>query len=534
MAGLVLIRMKYAVLRNGWTGWRAVRAVAGGAAGLLAAAATVLAALPDLGAPEASARLLAGAFALWTLGWALGPFVLGTDTTLRPGYFALLPLPAWRLAAGLLAAAAAGVPAALALLAFCSLAVWGAGLGPGPLAVALAAVPLQTALVLLACRAVASAAGAALRTRLGMDLVPLLVSVLIGVGLTAGLMGWPYALGFAVRLAEGAGPELPGWLLLAPPGWGPLAVLGAARADWAAAAGGLAGLALLDAALLGLWAVLLRRELGARAVAGRLRARARRRAAARPLAWSAASAAAVRALRSWQRDTGMHIIVVAVVGTAAIPVIAAFAVDWPYLVPIVAPLAVAVAAKESANLFGFDGSALWHTLVTPGSERAEVRGRQFAWLAVFTPIAVLLGAVAFVLPPEVGGEVTAAARPYLVAVLPAMLGAGSGLVVWYSVAAGHAIGAEGGATGGFSHPGPAGARAGLARHLFHPLLWLTALPPAALVALGTLGGLPFAVWAGVAAGAAIGAAAAVLLGRAAHRRLAERGPELLAALTAPV
>ena len=38
-------------------------------------------------------------------------------------------------------------------------------------------------------------------------------------------------------------------------------------------------------------------------------------------------------------------------------------------------------AVTASNLYGQDGTALWLTLLAPGSERADVRGRQLAWLA---------------------------------------------------------------------------------------------------------------------------------------------------------
>lgn len=43
----------------------------------------------------------------------------------------------------------------------------------------------------------------------------------------------------------------------------------------------------------------------------------------------------------------------------------------------------------ACNLYGFDGSALWLTLVTPGAERIDVRGRQLAWLIAIGPVAIL-------------------------------------------------------------------------------------------------------------------------------------------------
>ncbi|WP_262287062.1 hypothetical protein [Micromonospora sp. MA102] len=44
-------------------------------------------------------------------------------------------------------------------------------------------------------------------------------------------------------------------------------------------------------------------------------------------------------------------------------------------------------------LYSSDGTALWQTLLAPGNERADVRGRQLAWMLVVGPPAVVLTAL---------------------------------------------------------------------------------------------------------------------------------------------
>ena len=63
---------------------------------------------------------------------------------------------------------------------------------------------------------------------------------------------------------------------------------------------------------------------------------------------------------------------------------------------------------------------MWLTLLIPGSERADVRGRQLAWLALFAPMTLLLTAAGM----------AAGGRPDLwpgaLAATSALLGGGAG------------------------------------------------------------------------------------------------------------
>ncbi|MCO8273198.1 hypothetical protein M1L60_21640 [Actinoplanes sp. TRM 88003] len=141
---LVLIRMKLAVLSNSMTGGQAAWMVVGAVLGLAAAAATIgLAFAGDAG------DLLAGAAVLWLLGWVACP-LLGGSAVLRPGHFALLPLPRRRLAAGLLAVALVGVPGVVTAVAFLGLVPYGLRLGPGAGLTAVPAAALTLILVALA------------------------------------------------------------------------------------------------------------------------------------------------------------------------------------------------------------------------------------------------------------------------------------------------------------------------------------------------------------------------------------------------
>ncbi|MFC7640497.1 hypothetical protein ACFQX6_05335 [Streptosporangium lutulentum] len=97
------------------------------------------------------------------------------------------------------------------------------------------------------------------------------------------------------------------------------------------------------------------------------------------------------------------------------------------MVPFTGLIAIVMAAASSANLYGADGTALWLTLMTPGAERADVRGRQLAWLLIIGPAAVVLTLAGTL----VSGETWA--WPWVLGLLPALLGGGAGIIVLLAV-----------------------------------------------------------------------------------------------------
>jgi ABC-2 type transport system permease protein len=122
--------------------------------------------------------------------------------------------------------------------------------------------------------------------------------------------------------------------------------------------------------------------------------------------------------------------------------------------------------------------------------------------------------------------------PWLLALVPALLGAGAGAVVLSSVLAPFPVPAGrnrnpfvGTGSYGFAHIG--------VRLAITMAQLVVAVPALALVALGATGVLPAATWLAVPVGIACGVATAWWWGRIAYRRLAERGPELLAAVRVP-
>jgi hypothetical protein len=81
------------------------------------------------------------------------------------------------------------------------------------------------------------------------------------------------------------------------------------------------------------------------------------------------------------------------------------------------------------NLYGNDGSSLWLTVLTPGPARADVRGRQLAWLIVVAPFAV----VSTIVLTLVGGE--GRYWTWTPALLATVLGGGAGLAAIGSLVA---------------------------------------------------------------------------------------------------
>ncbi|HEV8167072.1 MAG TPA: hypothetical protein VGR74_21965 [Actinomycetota bacterium] len=91
-------------------------------------------------------------------------------------------------------------------------------------------------------------------------------------------------------------------------------------------------------------------------------------------------------------------------------------------------VAAMLASLRAGNSYGDDGTALWLTRMTPGTERADVRGRQAAWLLAVAPVMVVLT----VTLTAFSGE--GWAWPLAGAALPAVLAGTAGLGILVSVA----------------------------------------------------------------------------------------------------
>jgi ABC-2 type transport system permease protein len=521
----VLIRMKLRVLSHSLGGSRAASFAFGALVGLAVGGVSLFLVTigyqhgASIGTTVASVLLL-----LWTIGWLIGPIIMGGgDETLRPENFALLPLSPTKLAFGLLGASLAGVPPVATVIAFLGLVVGALWLGVLPTIVAVIAVGLALAFTVLLSRVVVGALGAVLGSRRGKDLGVLLAAL-------AGLSYLPlrYAGEALAPVILQNNPVLGGTLRWLPTGWAPAAVEGAATGNWLAVIGAVLALAAVDGLLLVAYARLLVLRLTTPqtnvgpAKAGRAKVSRRSLLPATPV-----GAVIGKELRLWWRDArrratmltsvliGLFIPVFSSAGGRGALVMLPFAGLW----------VVGFSMLQVSNLYGFDGTAVWHTLVTPGAARADVRGRQWAWGLIVGPVAIIAGLVL----PGVSGRWWA--YPWVLGVLPALLGCGAGFLLLLSVYWAFPMPIQRG-----SNPFNQGNRPGCSRALVRLvsmlLLLVGALPSLVLLIVGQVTANPVLSWLAVPAGLLVGGFAAWWLGRLAEQRLLSRGPELLAQVKA--
>ncbi|MGH3620397.1 MAG: hypothetical protein ACRDQ5_01220, partial [Sciscionella sp.] len=304
----------------------------------------------------------------------------------------------------------------------------------------------------------------------------------------------------------------------------------AADSRWGLVALLAGGMVVLLGVLLALYSGLLVRRTSRVAYSGQGRAQVGRAAAhARRglLPATPVGAVAAKEVRTWWRDARrrvalMSTVIVGVV-IAVVPAVSGLSsngqtntTSLPYLALIV----VAFACMQAGNLYGFDGSALWQTLLTPGGERADVRGRQFAWLLIVAPVVIVLAAVV----PGAAGK--SSAYPWVLGLTPAVLGAGAGLIVMLSVFAAYPLPDQRKNTNPFASGGRPGCGRALLQLGMVLLLAVAMLPSAGLLIAGVLTDIDLLRWLAVPVGIAVGAVLCWWWGRLAYQRLRERGPEL--------
>jgi ABC-2 type transport system permease protein len=150
---------------------------------------------------------------------------------------------------------------------------------------------------------------------------------------------------------------------------------------------------------------------------------------------------------------------------------------------------------------------VWLTVVTPGSARADIRGRQAGWLIAVGPYAV----ASTVILTALSGQPQA--WPWALGLLTAVLGGGAGLLAIGSLVCVQPLDPAGNPTPTWS----------LKVHVALPVVPLAALPTVLVLVAG--GG-----WLAVPAGVLTGAVLAIWLGRLAVTRLADRQVSILHAL----
>jgi ABC-2 type transport system permease protein len=443
------------------------------------------------------------------IGWIVGPLWAGA-TVLRPEYFSMLALPRRRLAVGVLAAGFVGIGATVTLISFLSLISYAARLGPLPALVAIPAVLFQLLCVMLLSKVAAAALAKVARGRIGAALNGVLVAIVLVVSQS----GWMVVVGLVVSgvWERGFPAGISAAVRLAPSGWGLVAVEAVNAQAWGRGLGALAALLVLNLVLLALWVRTLDKPRDDRPV---IRGSRRTRPSSRVVG-SPTTAVMGKELRTWWRDPARITAISGPVAYALVTAVLPLTFGETLLLPWAAPLIALMAATFMANLYAYDGTALWLTLQTD-TQRPDLRARQYVYLLVFAPIALLV-AVGFT---AWSGQTWA--WPWVLALLPAMLGGGAGLIALFSVLA-LAPGPD--PHHRAEHPSEASDDIGSAFVVFF-LGLLPPLPAAAVLTAGTVLGHPWLIWAGIPVGLATGVLLTWWLGRIAYRRLEARGPELL-------
>jgi hypothetical protein len=502
--------MKLAIIRNSMTGGRAALMITGGVLGLLVAAATIWLSLVDPSGPGVVPDLLATAYLVWLLGWVVGP-VWGASSVLRVDHFALLPLPRRQLAVGLLGAAFVGVTTAVTALAFLSLVVYGIRQGALPALVAVPAATLQLVLVVLLSRACYSVFGLIARGRVGSAFTGLLLAAF----LVLTQSGWIVAVAIAYSevLTTGFPSGYSTVVRAIPSGWGVVAVESAHNGQWWRAVGLLAAMVALIGLLLLGWS----RTLGSfRHGRATIRGSSHAPVATRPVLAGRTAAVVRKELRTWWRDPARTLMLAIVLGWALGTALLPLTLGWTAVLPWAGPAMALMAATVACNLYAEDGTALWLTLQT-STEKEDLRGRQWAYLLVFGPLTVAV-TVGFTLWSGYTW-----AWPWVLALVPALLGGGVGLAVFTSVVAL--------APGPDAHKRPDNPlEQAETPWQSQVLFWVGLLPPipaVVIVVLGTVFNSAALLWAGGPVGLATGVLLGWWLGRLAINRLRAYGPEML-------
>jgi len=442
-------------------------------------------------------------FTALTLGWmALPVLAFGVDETLDPSRLALLPLTRRDLLVGMFTSAAVGLWPAASALVLLGLVV---GVAPDPLAalVGLAAAVLQWALCLALSRAVTTSLAGILRSRRGRDLM-LAVGLLVTV-----LAQLPHLL---LNGTLGSSPDRADFdRLVDTLAWGPPGA--AARTLGGGNPLGLVPLALAVVAVGWWWmAALDRVQVGVDASTQATVVRRRR--------WNPTGqlgGVVVKELIYLRREPRRA---VGLVTSLVVAVLLSF--SWGRSgggpqVPVL--LGAVVLGIQNGNAFGNDGRALWMNAVawrTARDVRTDLAGRHLAYLAVATPLLVVMAVAAALVTSSLGEAV-----PALLAglgVLGAALGVGAVTSALLPYTLPERINAFSGAA-----PGQGGVAFASSFGLMFAAA-LLAIPIAVLAALAPS-------WAMVAA-PAYGATVAWAGRRIAARATFPRLPELLTAVSA--
>ncbi len=502
----ILIAMRAASLRNARRSrFGTVALVGGGVVGLATAVSTLLLGATADGPPSGGADRIALVTLTWMAGRVGFAAFSGGDPAVPLDLFRIVPVPRRVLARGLLVLGLLDPSMPFLAIAFASVAVYGFRLGalPGVLGLLGAAATLVATSLLATIVAASVPTGSRRRQDAGVLLSAGAISVVVMLGTLIGPL--------LSLLAQGRPVVLAVVLRALPSGWAADAVADTATGHALAGLLPLAGVLAACVALAAVWPRVLSARLLAQAGSSR---RAHGRAPRRLVLRSATGAVVARELRLWIRDPNRaaFLLIAAVVGlgTCAVPLLSR---GTALLLPFAGCGTSLIAGAVAGNLYGFDGRSV-AIVLGAAAERADVRGRQLAWLLLVGPYSAALTLAGVLLAHE------SWAAPWALGLLPALLGGAAGVAPLLSVTAPQPLDGNG-------SPGPtwvALAYAAIA------LIAVSTAPALALLVAGASTREGALSWLGVPVGIASGAAATVLLGGLAARRLARRGPELYSSL----
>lgn len=392
----VFASLRWTIIRHGPNDERGFGLVAGTVA---AAGVIAVAVLGRTGTIDPAWTTVA--VSLFGLTWLIGPILLpGSAPILDPQWFRTLPRSPIRIAREMAASEAIGVGTLITALALSSMVAVAAPHGPAVLAVAVAAAAAQLYFLLWLGRCAAAVAARLLRSALGMWVAAFQMSALLALSFA----GWVPL--FALLLPDlgdgGTGIATPsdpvavpaaveGALLALPTGWG-LAALGAAipaassapSAPFAGVVLPLAGLVAGGAGLRGGWIALTAATLRRPPARVQSNVTAGRRAfSVLPHRGGAVRAVAVREVATWFRDPHRKLGLGHAWLTPLLMILLVAPTGWSWALPFIGVMAAVLGAMAAVNTYSLDGTALWQLLTTPGAVRADVRGRQVAWLLLF-------------------------------------------------------------------------------------------------------------------------------------------------------
>jgi ABC-2 type transport system permease protein len=499
--------MRAAALRNArQSRFGTAALLAAGVFGLLVAVSTLVFGITTSARGTGAAAQLG----LLTLSWMAGRIGFaafsGGDPAAPLDLFRIIPIRRRALARSLLLLGFADVATVLLGIALAGTVAYGfrQGLLAGTVGV------LGTALTLIMIGMVSTIVAAAVPvgSRRRQDL---------GTLLSAGVISGVVVLGTLIQpllamLAAGQPWSLVIMVRILPSGWSADSVSAAAAGHPAGTLVPLAALAVGCLALYLWWPYVLDARLLSQATSSRhVRSRPRRRV----LPTTATGAVIARELRLWIRDPNRAgFLLVAVIVGLGICVVPLVSQGTRVLLPFAGCGTAIIAGAIAGNGYGFDGASV-AILLDTGAERADVRGRQFAWLLLLGPYTIALTVV--------GGVVAGQpwALPWSYGLLAAILGGAAGVTSLSSVIAPQPLDANG-------SPGPTWV---VKTYASIVLIAVTTIPTLAVLIIGRSAGSSMITWLAVPVGAAGGAVAITVLGRFAGRLAADHGPEIYQALS---